>query len=178
MSVQVTSASEASSHSGVETPLRSSGIARRVPPRRTVSIAAWHTCQFPVPSSPTAPFTGFTVRPHASYKSDRNKAGLWFSGTAEMKDISPARPKNLATNTVAWPWDSALSIHCKHGRRIHDSLHPFRSTRHPLQLISRFNSPAHEPPSDSRRCPPQDQPRTGRLLLQQGRRKKEEGREE
>lgn len=64
--------------------------------------------------------------------------GRWDSGTAEMKDMRPARPKNLATNTVAWPWDSGLSIHCKQGRKIHDSLHPFRKTRHPLQLISQL----------------------------------------
>ncbi|POO00737.1 LOW QUALITY PROTEIN: hypothetical protein TorRG33x02_033680 [Trema orientale] len=61
--------------------------------------------------------------------------GLWDSGTAEMKDIRPARPKNLATKTVAWPWASAVSIHCKQGLKIHDSLQPFRRTRHPLQLI-------------------------------------------
>ncbi len=36
------------------------------PPLRTVSTAAWHNCQFPVPSSPTAPNTGFTVLPQAS----------------------------------------------------------------------------------------------------------------
>lgn len=98
MSVQVTSASEASSHSGVETPLRSSGIARRVPPRRTVSIAAWHTCQFPVPSSPTAPFTGFTVRPHASYKSDRNKAdqdGTKKKGTDQAKHRNTSHSYDL-----------------------------------------------------------------------------------
>lgn len=29
--------------------------------------------------------------------------GRWDSGTAEMKDMRPARPKNLATKTVAWP---------------------------------------------------------------------------
>lgn len=62
--------------------------------------------------------------------------GRCVSGTAEMKDIRPARPKNLATNTVAWPWASGLSIHCRQGRRMHDSLHPFRRTRQPLQLIS------------------------------------------
>lgn len=62
--------------------------------------------------------------------------GLWGSDTAEMKDMRPARPKNLATKTVAWPCASALSIHCKHGLRIHVSLHPFRRIRHPLQLIS------------------------------------------
>lgn len=56
-----------------------------------------------------------------------------------MKDMSPARPKNLATKTVAWPWDSAVSIHCKHGRRIQFSLHPFRRTRQPLQLILLFS---------------------------------------
>uniref|UniRef100_A0A2P2L5U0 Uncharacterized protein MANES_13G113000 n=1 Tax=Rhizophora mucronata TaxID=61149 RepID=A0A2P2L5U0_RHIMU len=55
-----------------------------------------------------------------------------------MKDIRPARPKNLATKTVAWPWASGLSIHCKHGRKIQVSLHPLRSTLHPLQLISTF----------------------------------------
>ena len=52
-----------------------------------------------------------------------------------MKDIRPARPKNLATKTVAWPWASGVSIHCKQGLRIHDSLQPFRRTRQPLQLI-------------------------------------------
>lgn len=49
--------------------------------------------------------------------------------------MRPARPKNLATKMVAWPCASELSIQCRHGRRIHVSLHPFRSTRHPLQLI-------------------------------------------
>lgn len=52
-----------------------------------------------------------------------------------MNPISPARPKNLATNTVAWPWASEFSIHCRHGLRMHDSLHPLRRTRHPLQLM-------------------------------------------
>lgn len=32
----------------------------------------WQRCQFPVHKSPTAPCTGFTVRPTASYISDRN----------------------------------------------------------------------------------------------------------
>lgn len=49
--------------------------------------------------------------------------------------MRPARPKNLATKTVAWPCASELSIQFKHGLRIQVSLHPFRSTRHPLQLI-------------------------------------------
>lgn len=64
--------------------------------------------------------------------------GRWFSGTAEMKDISPARPKNLATNTVACPCASGVSIHCKQGLNIQLSLHPFRRTRQPLQLIFPF----------------------------------------
>ena len=72
MSVQtVPSASEASSGVKPEPePETSSGIGRRVPPRRTVSTAAWQTCQFPVQSSPTAPLTGLTVRPQASNKRD------------------------------------------------------------------------------------------------------------
>jgi hypothetical protein len=75
MSVQVpSSASEASSAAGARSVPRSSGIGRNVPPRKTVSTAAWHTCQFPVHKSPTAPFTGFTVRPHASNNNDWNKA--------------------------------------------------------------------------------------------------------
>lgn len=49
--------------------------------------------------------------------------------------MRPARPKNLATKTVAWPWASAVSIHCKQGRKIQASLQPFRRTRQPLQLI-------------------------------------------
>lgn len=61
--------------------------------------------------------------------------GRCTSGTALMNPISPARPKNLATNTVAWPWASEFSIHCRHGLRMHDSLHPLRRTRHPLQLM-------------------------------------------
>lgn len=61
--------------------------------------------------------------------------GRWDSETLEMKAMRPARPKNLATKTVAWPWASGVSIHCKQGRRIHDSLQPFRRTRQPLQLI-------------------------------------------
>ncbi|GMN55960.1 hypothetical protein TIFTF001_025087 [Ficus carica] len=48
------------------TPPRSSGIGRKVPPWRTVTTAACHTCQFPVQSSSTALFTGSTVLPHAS----------------------------------------------------------------------------------------------------------------
>lgn len=64
-----------------------------------------------------------------------NIQGRWDSGTAEMKDMRPARPKNLATKTVAWPWASAVSIHCKQGRRIQDSLQPLRRTRQPLQLM-------------------------------------------
>uniref|UniRef100_A0A803R0X1 Uncharacterized protein n=1 Tax=Cannabis sativa TaxID=3483 RepID=A0A803R0X1_CANSA len=79
MSVQVTSASEASSEAAVGVvavivpvppPPRSSGSGRNVPPRSMVSTAAWHMCQFPVQSRPTAPLTGFTVRPHASNNSD------------------------------------------------------------------------------------------------------------
>jgi hypothetical protein len=61
--------------------------------------------------------------------------GRWPSGTALMNPMSPARPKNLAKNTVACPCASESSIHCKHGRRMHDSLQPLRSTRHPLQLM-------------------------------------------
>ena len=49
--------------------------------------------------------------------------------------MRPARPKNLATNKVAWPCDSADSIHWRQGRRMHVSLQPFRRTLHPLQLI-------------------------------------------
>jgi hypothetical protein len=49
-----------------------------------------------------------------------------------MKESRPARPKNLATKTVAWPWASAVSIH---GRSTQASLQPLRSTRQPLQLI-------------------------------------------
>ena len=75
MLVQVTSASETSSEDGIGAPdVRSSGIGRKVPPRRTVSTAAWHTCQLPVHKSPTAPFTGFTVLPQASNNKDWNKA--------------------------------------------------------------------------------------------------------
>lgn len=79
--------------------------------------------------------TGHSIRKRKR-KKKRNIQGLWDWGTAEMKDIRPARPKNLATKTVAWPWASEVSIHCKQGRRIQDSLHPFRRTRQPLQLIS------------------------------------------
>ncbi len=61
--------------------------------------------------------------------------GRWPSGTALMNPMRPARPKNLAKNTVACPCASESSIHCKHGRRMHDSLQPLRSTRHPLQLM-------------------------------------------
>lgn len=32
---------------------------------------------------------------------NRQIPGLWDSGTAERKDMRPARPKNLATKTVA-----------------------------------------------------------------------------
>jgi hypothetical protein len=59
--------------------------------------------------------------------------------------MSPARPKNLATNTVAWPCASAASIHRRHGRSTHSSLHPFRSTRHPLQLIVAVHAPRPQP---------------------------------
>lgn len=45
-----------------------------VPPRRTVSTAAWQRCQLPVHIKPTAPFTGLIVRPHASNSKDLNKA--------------------------------------------------------------------------------------------------------
>ncbi|KAJ0441786.1 hypothetical protein HanIR_Chr16g0801751 [Helianthus annuus] len=64
-------ASDASSLSVVGgTADKSSGMAFMVPPRRTVATADWHKCQFPVHSSPTAPFTGFTVRPQASSNRD------------------------------------------------------------------------------------------------------------
>lgn len=49
-------------------------IGVRVPPARAVSTANWHTCHMPRDISPTAPSTGFTVRPHASYSKDWNKA--------------------------------------------------------------------------------------------------------
>lgn len=49
-------------------------IGVRVPPARAVSTANWHTCHMPRDRSPTAPSTGFTVRPHASYSKDWNKA--------------------------------------------------------------------------------------------------------
>ena len=76
VSVQATSASDASSvaaAAGASRPM-SSGMGLSVPPRSTVSTAAWQTCQFPVQRSPTAPFTGFTVLPHASKSSDWNSA--------------------------------------------------------------------------------------------------------
>lgn len=104
---------------------RSGGKGRRTPPRRTVSTAAWQRCQLPEERSPTAPFTGFTVLPHASSNSDWNSAGRWWWGTAEMKDMRSARPKNLATKRVAWAWASGPSIHCKHGRRMHSK--PFQN---------------------------------------------------
>lgn len=53
---------------------RNSEIGRNAPPRRTVSTAAWQTCQLPVHNKPTAPLTGFTVLPAASYNKDWNKA--------------------------------------------------------------------------------------------------------
>lgn len=53
-----------------------------------------------------------------------------------MNDMRPARPKNLATKTVAWPCASGFSIHCRHGLSMHVSLQPFLRTLHPLQLIS------------------------------------------
>lgn len=86
MSVQVTSASDTSSEVGVGDPpqlLRSSGTGRNVPPRRTVSTAAWQTCQFPVHKRPTAPFTGFTVRPQASYNKDWNNAAVTKARTGK-----------------------------------------------------------------------------------------------
>ncbi|KAL4555847.1 hypothetical protein LXL04_038477 [Taraxacum kok-saghyz] len=48
----------------------SSGIACILPPRSTVSTADSQTCQFPVHRRPTAPFTGFTVRPQDSNSKD------------------------------------------------------------------------------------------------------------
>lgn len=74
-SVPASSASDASSDAtgGAFIPV-SSGKGLSVPPRRTVSTAAWHTCQFPVQRSPTAPFTGLTVLPHASNSKDWNRA--------------------------------------------------------------------------------------------------------
>ncbi|KAG5526345.1 hypothetical protein RHGRI_032580 [Rhododendron griersonianum] len=62
--------SEAPSDSSAGDTPEKSGIGRRAPPRSTVSTADWHTCQFPVHNSPTAPFTGLTVRPHASNSRD------------------------------------------------------------------------------------------------------------
>lgn len=61
--------------------------------------------------------------------------GLLFSGTAEMKDIRSLRPKNLETKRVAFPWACGLSIHSKHGLRMHWSLHPLLKTLQPLQLM-------------------------------------------
>lgn len=52
-----------------------------------------------------------------------------------MKEIRSLRPKNLARKRVACRCDSEDSIHCRHDLRGHVSLHPFRSTRQPLQLI-------------------------------------------
>lgn len=49
--------------------------------------------------------------------------------------MRPARPKNLATKTVAWPCASVVSIHWRQGLRIQVSLQPFRRTRQPLQLM-------------------------------------------
>ncbi|GKV17257.1 hypothetical protein SLEP1_g27788 [Rubroshorea leprosula] len=61
-------ASEVSSDAGGETINSDNG--RKVPPRRTVSTATWHTWQFPIHSSPTAPFIGFTILLHASNSKD------------------------------------------------------------------------------------------------------------
>ena len=78
VSVHPTSASDVSSAAAAAAAAASrpmsSGMGLSVPPRSTVSTAAWHTCQFPVQRSPTAPFTGFTVLPHASKSSDWNRA--------------------------------------------------------------------------------------------------------
>lgn len=68
-----------------------------------------------------------------------------------MKDMRPARPKNLATKTVAWPWASGVSIHCRQGLRMQDSLHPLRKTRHPLQLIFSGRTQCHERLTRTRR---------------------------
>jgi hypothetical protein len=47
-------------------------------PRRTFSTAAWQSFQFPDQSRPTEPYTGLSMRPHASYNSDRNiAASTW-----------------------------------------------------------------------------------------------------
>lgn len=70
-----------------------------------------------------------------------------------MNPISPARPKNLAKNSVAWPCASAPSTAVRQGLRIQFSLQPFRSTRHPLQLML---LPSIQPcpfSLDSTRCP-------------------------
>lgn len=77
---------------------------------------------------------------------DHSKPGRCASGTAEMKESRPARPKNLATNTVAWPCASAASIHWRQGRSTQASLQPLRSTRHPLQLML---LPSSRPPRPS-----------------------------
>lgn len=56
--------------------------------------------------------------------------------------ISPARPKYLATNIVACPWASELSIHSRQGRSMQVLLQLLRNTRYPLQLIFEFQARA------------------------------------
>jgi hypothetical protein len=63
----------------VSRPTSNSGSGPMAPPRSTVSTAAWHGCQLPAPSSPTAPLTGLIVLPAASYSNDWNTAASRIS---------------------------------------------------------------------------------------------------
>ena len=68
-----------------------------VPPFSTVSTADWHTDQFPLHSKPTAPKTGFTVLPHASYSRDWNKAAYILGCKKPIRQTKQA--KKNAHNT-------------------------------------------------------------------------------
>lgn len=58
-----------------------------------------------------------------------------MAGTEERKDMRVARPKNLATKTVALACACGFSIHTRQCRSMQSSLQPFRRTRQPLQLM-------------------------------------------
>jgi len=73
MSEHATSEVSSAAAAGEVRPM-SPGRGLSVPPRSTVSTAAWQTCQFPVQRRPTAPLTGLTVLPQASNSRDWNRA--------------------------------------------------------------------------------------------------------
>ncbi|KAF9668487.1 hypothetical protein SADUNF_Sadunf14G0008700 [Salix dunnii] len=126
--------SDDSSQFGAKTPVTAVRFHRKAPPPQPPDTrSSYRSTTAPQLRSPDSLFSRMPRITAIGTK--LQKKGRWDSGTAEMRDMRSLRPKNLARNRVALPWASGVGIQCRHDLNTHVSLHPFRSTRQPLQLI-------------------------------------------